>query len=291
MRRLQLPIPLTELVPHRPPMLWLNELVEYSDDRGRAVGTMQPDHFFADGRGVLHPSASIELIAQAAAAHEGCRRRMSGQAIGGGFLVGVRNFTLRRAPSCGEEVVVAAERRWAVGPMHMTRGSVWASGDLLAEGELTFFLSEDLAPPELRGAAGKEGPGGQGASGGPLPVTSLEALAQALQPSAQDADLATIRFDASFPAFRGHFPGFPVLPAVVAVLTSAELVRLRTRGAVLGNVRRAKFSRAIMPGATVTVECQADETPEASDWQVRLLVDDGVAALILLGIASPQPGL
>jgi len=287
---LQLPVPVIELVPHRPPMLWLRELVDFSEDSGRAVGTVPADHILADGDGNLHPSASIELMAQAAAAHEGYRRRMKGQAIGCGFLVGVRDFTIRRSPRCGEDVFVEAERRWDVGPMHVTHGAVLTSNELLAEGELTFFVDDELIPPQLRRAAVTEAPAAQWSSGMSYPPNAVAALAEQWHPPALDAEHARFLFGASFPAFRGHFPGFPVLPAVVEVLAATEVARRRMPGGALASVTRAKFSQAILPGTLVTVECTEGEAQGAAEWRVRLLVDGAVAASILLGFASSKPG-
>ena len=285
MGKLQLPVSLVELVPHRPPMLWLDQLVEFSEDRGRAVGHVPPGHLFADGAGALHPSASIELLAQAAAAHEGYRRRSGGQPVGGGFLVGIRNLALHRSPRCNEELTVTAERRWTAGPMQVTSGTVRDAEGVLAEGEMTFFVSEERVPVELQVAGARDGAAtGERAQ----PCTAVQALALELDSGERESGPLGVCFGPSFPAFFGHFPGFPVLPAVVEVLAGAELLSRKVPGTVLRSVRRAKFARAITPETTVTIECQQEGPVEAGEWRIRLLVDEEVAAMLWLGVERAQ---
>ena len=285
MEKLQLPVSLVELVPHRPPMLWLDQLVEFSEDWGRVVGHVPPGHLFADGTGALHPSASIELLAQAAAAHEGYRRRIGGQPVGGGFLVGIRNFALRRAPRFDEELTVTAERRWTAGPMQVTSGSVRDAEGVLAEGEMTFFVSEESVPGELQVVGARDG---AAAGNRADPCTAVQALALELDSGERESGPLRVCFSPSFPAFSGHFPGFPVLPAVVEVLVGAELLSRKSPGTVLRSVRRAKFARAITPGTTVTVECRQEGPAEAGEWRIRLLVDEEVAAMVWFGIERAE---
>jgi len=64
----------------------------------------------------------------------------------------------------------------------------------------------------------------------------------------------TFRFGDGFTGFRGHFPGHPILPAFVQIMTAECAVRLHdTRPWSLRRVERSKFLRPIAPNEPVTV--------------------------------------
>jgi predicted hotdog family 3-hydroxylacyl-ACP dehydratase len=68
---------LEDLVPHRPPMLWLDD-VETSDDTSTTCAlTVRADHPLSDGSSVPG-TAVVEWIAQTAAVHAGLGRRRAG---------------------------------------------------------------------------------------------------------------------------------------------------------------------------------------------------------------------
>jgi len=65
----------------------------------------------------------------------------------------------------------------------------------------------------------------------------------------------------SSPVFEGHWPGYPVMPAVLLIETMAQtsglLILARTRFArlpFLAAVKNAKIRRSVFPGETMTVE-------------------------------------
>lgn len=80
---------------------------------------------------------------------------------------------------------------------------------------------------------------------------------------------AAYRLPASFPGFKGHFPGNPICPAVVqsrvALLTleRAENIRYRLEG-----VSNAKFINPLGPDQLFTVELT--ERPDGESFDARL---------------------
>lgn len=64
-------------------------------------------------------------------------------------------------------------------------------------------------------------------------------------------------FPAEFPGFAGHFPGFPILPAIVQVQTALCLAEdwLGAPLRLLG-VENAKFLQQLRPGEEILVECR-----------------------------------
>jgi len=284
MTGVQLPCSLDRLLPHEPPMRWLDELVSYEPDRGEAVARIPADHLLADTSGALHRLAAIELIAQAAAAHEGYRRALEGRPVGGGFLAGVRDFSAVAAPRIGEVVTAVVRRTQSIGAMEFVHGHVECDGRRLAEGDLLFFLSDDLVPDELHGVAASPPASAAPAAG--------EGVLPALESSLCDLDRegrrAVYSFPRSFPAFSGHFPTLPILPAVVAVVCAAEMVAiLETEPVGITFVKRAKFTRAIPPEAEVEVVCSPAEGEAPRLWRLQLSCGGERAAVVTLGEATP----
>ncbi len=74
----------------------------------------------------------------------------------------------------------------------------------------------------------------------------------------------TFRFGDDFTGFRGHFPGHPILPAFVQLLTAECAVRLHdARPWSLRRVERSKFLRPIAPHEPVTV-CWQEQVGEGN---------------------------
>lgn len=71
--------------------------------------------------------------------------------------------------------------------------------------------------------------------------------------------------DPSLDFFRGHYPGFPIMPGALtcesifqagAILLSG---RLEKGVPVVTRIKDAKFKRMIMPGDTITLETRIDD--------------------------------
>ncbi|PTN38119.1 3-hydroxyacyl-ACP dehydratase [Desulfonatronum sp. SC1] len=113
-------------------------------------------------------------------------------------------------------------------------------------------------------------------------------LAARLGAATWETDQA-IRQDFSFPpdfvGFAGHFPGEPILPAVVQIGVGVVLVQtLLAKGTGpyrLKTVTRAKFLRKLKPGETITVRC-ARRGPDGGAFDVALTVDQQQAAAFTL---------
>ena len=97
-RGLTLPVSASTLVPHRPPILFVDRLSELTDDEAVVEARMAKENPLADEQGRLDPLVTLELMAQAYAAVKGYRELLSGTTPGKGFLVGVRKFQVSEAP-------------------------------------------------------------------------------------------------------------------------------------------------------------------------------------------------
>ncbi len=234
-------VPLLELVPHRPPMLLLEQLEHFEPGRATVTGRVREDCPFLLPDGSLDPLACIELLAQGAAAMKGAEGRASGEPMRSGMLVGARDFVFETALQQGEPIRVEVVKGPGHDPLNVASGEIWSGDRRIATGELRVFLGGPAAAPaaEAREAA-------RGSIHPLLPRWGTRT----------STDRATFVVEAGFPAFVGHFPGQPVLPAVASAMCGLETLRGVVEGLVLKAVPYAKFARPVTPGESVEVECR-----------------------------------
>lgn len=98
-----------------------------------------------------------------------------------------------------------------------------------------------------------------------------------------DGGERTFCFAEDFVGFSGHFPDYPVLPAILQVLT-AQLVAEGVIGSPVRLValERAKFLRRIRPGEPVRATVACNTTATGYHCRAELSVDAVPAAQFVL---------
>jgi 3-hydroxyacyl-[acyl-carrier-protein] dehydratase len=79
----------------------------------------------------------------------------------------------------------------------------------------------------------------------------------ALAPAVVTADAAEQRFqfDEDFIGFAGHFPGYPILPAILQTLLAQQLAEQLAGGSLdFRGLEKAKFFRQLRPGEEIRVK-------------------------------------
>jgi 3-hydroxyacyl-[acyl-carrier-protein] dehydratase len=122
-----------------------------------------------------------------------------------------------------------------------------------------------------------------------------EILARANSPVRRSEDgegyELTYRFDPDFTAFSGHFPGHPILPAFVQLLTAECAIQIRMeRDVVLRHVKRAKFLKPIEPGQEITLRWRERPLDDGLRGSFTLLADGEKAASFTLEMAVGEGG-
>lgn len=74
------------------------------------------------------------------------------------------------------------------------------------------------------------------------------------------------RFDADHPALPGHFPGHPVVPAVLTLETVIAAAHRQWPALAIGGVRKAKFLHPLAPAEEFAVHFGA---PRADSLRFR----------------------
>jgi 3-hydroxyacyl-[acyl-carrier-protein] dehydratase len=99
----------------------------------------------------------------------------------------------------------------------------------------------------------------------------------------------TFRFGSDFTGFQGHFPGHPVLPAFVQLLTGECALSLyRARPWRLRRVLRSKFLRTVRPDEAVTVTWQEQARDDRLCCSFTLLANGEKAAVFSLEFAVEE---
>ena len=95
-------------------------------------------------------------------------------------------------------------------------------------------------------------------------------------------------FNADFPGFSGHFPGRPILPAVLQIMAANQLVEAATGQRLLSAaIERAKFLQPIVPGAVVEITCRRLPGTVPDLWETRIDADRQPAASFFLTLHVP----
>ena len=135
--------PITTLIPHRPPLQWIDGLLEYTDTTASAMACFGPGHF-ALSDGAILETALVECMAQTVAAALGARAQGAevggGKSeAGGGMLAAVANFRIHVIPSVGKPIRIDVRELKRLGPMLLVSGVVSCEGKLIASGELSLY--------------------------------------------------------------------------------------------------------------------------------------------------------
>jgi 3-hydroxyacyl-[acyl-carrier-protein] dehydratase len=87
------------------------------------------------------------------------------------------------------------------------------------------------------------------------------------------------RFKPNFIGFRGHFPGYPILPAFVQILTAITMIEEHKKYRLeLTTVEKAKFHLPLHPDLEIEVTCAQRQVHDKSICEARLTVTEGLAS-------------
>ena len=132
---------LYELLPHRPPMLMIDELLR-SDERSAEARVCFKGKELATNRGEVLEWALIESLAQTVAALQGSIAQKLGSPPGRGMLTGVRDFRFHGLADADALLELSVEIERRLDPFALVRGRVRQGERLIAEGGLNFYVEK-----------------------------------------------------------------------------------------------------------------------------------------------------
>ena len=138
--------PVAELLPHSPPMILLDEVVEADGRRAVCRVRVRGDSPFAEG-GKVPAVVAIEYMAQAVSAYAGLQARARGAPPRIGYLLGTRELTLEvDAFDVGDELVVEAVYVWGDETLGAFDCTVRRAGQTVAAATLNVHQGEEPTP-------------------------------------------------------------------------------------------------------------------------------------------------
>lgn len=141
--------PVADYLPHRPPMLLIDHIVEVTDERAVCRATIQPDCVFAID-GAVHASAMIEWIAQACAIYVGVVSARGAGAARTGILVACREVVLAvDRLAVGDELTIVANKVFVQPQLAAFTGTVERAGERCATVHLS--VADAAAAPGASG--------------------------------------------------------------------------------------------------------------------------------------------
>lgn len=132
---IQLPQDGSRFLPHRPPMLLVDELLERSGNM--AVGSaVVPEGGVCCGGKSGFPELFVEIIAQTVAMANGYDAFRNGEKIREGMLVGIDSFSIAGTAELGRMLRIVTEKTFEFGAVRIIHGDVFCDGKLVAQGDI-----------------------------------------------------------------------------------------------------------------------------------------------------------
>jgi predicted hotdog family 3-hydroxylacyl-ACP dehydratase len=143
--------PAAGYLPHQPPMLLIDDIVEVTETRAVCRATIHPDCVFAID-GAVHPAAMIEFVAQTCAVYVGAISVRDGGPPRLGLIMACREaaFTVDGF-AVGDELTIVAAKAFGGNQMASFTGTVSRGGALCATIQLS-VVDAELAALSTRDA-------------------------------------------------------------------------------------------------------------------------------------------
>ena len=135
-----MPPAIEQVIPHRAPMRWVEELLDYTDTTATATTRFTAEHF-AVADGAVIETALVECMAQTVAAARGQRMHARGTpgAANNGMLAAVSNFKILTSPPLDQTLTIEVREIKRLGPMLMIAGKISCGPELIATGDLSLY--------------------------------------------------------------------------------------------------------------------------------------------------------
>jgi predicted hotdog family 3-hydroxylacyl-ACP dehydratase len=142
------PIPVEQLIPHRPPLRLVDLLLEHDGQNGVVQSTFLPGNIGLLEDGSVEQSVMVELIAQSFAAVKGYTDLLEGKPVGRGYLVGVKRCAFLGTAFCRERLLIHIAKTGETDEFSLAEGRVMREEEVLTSGNVMVWIprGNDGAP-------------------------------------------------------------------------------------------------------------------------------------------------
>lgn len=131
--------PIQTLLPHAPPMLWVDEVLHHEADLVRCKLTIRSGHVFVD-QGRVEPVVAVEWMAQAVGALVGLWDRENDLTPRPGFLIAIPEARFEVDWFyVGDELILTARRAWGDHQLASFEAEVGLRGQTVASAQLSVY--------------------------------------------------------------------------------------------------------------------------------------------------------
>jgi 3-hydroxyacyl-[acyl-carrier-protein] dehydratase len=131
-----------ELIPHRPPMVLVDEVTEWGAERIVATRTVRLGDPFVSDAG-LDDAALLECIAQTIAAGDACYARSKGGTVLRGYLTGLTGVRIESRAVVGETIRITGVCLKRMEGMGLFDAEARVGERVLASGRFKLFVEID----------------------------------------------------------------------------------------------------------------------------------------------------
>lgn len=137
-----LPVDISMLVPHKPPMLIVDRLLEVGERSSVSEMEVAKDAIFVGEDGKLDEVFYPEIISQAIAAQDGFKHVGNGKSRAGGLLLGIKNMEITGSAYGGDRLRVFVRKVAKYGKFGVIQGEVFKGENLIARGEIKIWQGD-----------------------------------------------------------------------------------------------------------------------------------------------------
>ena len=135
-------IPITRLIPQRPPFVMVDKLMLCDTVHAETMFTVRPDNILLDN-GVLLPTGVMENMTQSCAARIGYVNMIRNeQSICIGLMGEVRDCEIFRQPKCGETLLTHIDIEHEVFNLSLASVKTYVGDELIAATQMKIAMTE-----------------------------------------------------------------------------------------------------------------------------------------------------
>lgn len=135
----RLPLKASRLVPHKPPMLMIDRLLEVRERASVSEIEIMKDNVLLEDGDKICDAFYLEMVAQSTAAFNGFKNMKNGESSIEGFLLGIKNLEILDSAVVGDKLRVCTHEVAKFDGFAIIKGEIFKGENLVARGEIKIW--------------------------------------------------------------------------------------------------------------------------------------------------------